>query len=76
MRGKYERSPGFRLIKTDSFAIMFFGFYKGVTNENYLPVHKAAKMFMEMHPDVDLDAQEIMSGYRRLCKIVRDMGKK
>ena len=76
MRGKYERSPGFRLLKTDSFAIMFYGYYQGLLNEKHLPVYRAAKMFTDLYPTCDLDVQEIMSGYQRLCKIVRDMQKK
>lgn len=74
MRGKYERSPGFRLLKTDSFAIMFFGFYHGLVESGHNPtLYGAAKMFCKKFEHCDLQESDMVNGHQRLSHIIKEM---
>lgn len=73
MRGKYERSPGFRLLKTDSFAIMFYGFYHGIKEVQDITLMKAANIFCEKYANCDLEPTDMLNGYSRLCAIIKEM---
>jgi hypothetical protein len=76
MRGRYERSPEFRLLKTDIFAVMFYGFYAGMIEANSkITLYGAAKIFVEKYDHCDLDETAMVNGHQRLSHIVKDMKK-
>jgi hypothetical protein len=76
-RGKYERTPFHKFIKTDVWALVFFGYVQGV-NDSENPdqsIYKRANDFIDMHPESDLDQSCLLAAYNRLCKIIREQKK-